>query len=639
MSESAVPTRVQYADGQFLRAADLKADQAYHREARWRHNLALHSWGILAGLDVKVDTLGNAVQIAVGEGMALDGYGRELVVPGGVSDRRVLDKTRSYDVWLAYHEGPENGPAARPRRGCAPSTGATRLAEEPRLLFTDTAARGSNDPSRPDTVLVGDLDFGPERPAAPPDRPWPVFLARLDYRAEGAGAKAWLPDPSERRYAGLVAERVLAPAARDAENKPRSRTLIVNGSDPDYPDLRFAVASADPSGAVDLAQSPPHLAIRTLPLDPKAEPKLPPRAQIELRAERVTVAGDLTLRDGAALQFEANPIPLGEADVPAGLLRGSDHWRIYHHFTPPPVPKFEPDPKPPTPARPGYSDELRITMPSKPAGANSVVFGSFGDKGKFEPVLAVRDDRTVEVYGTLRVMGQIFGRQALLPAAAATVAIVTPSDRIATQIASFLFEIPGGLSTIVEIINLRKGGSNAIADSAITAIGKSAAGDGAKYFATQLLEHRDELKALIESLLPITPQAPPPDDKTKRDAAEKALAKTYLPLANILLDSDALRARALVGSILDSDRLAGKQVVASALGNGLPTTEIDLQTKIEESRLYQLFECLNPKVPEDTMTTDPPWIEDFKQLRQTIEKRGPEVANFVPPDPHGGSPS
>ena len=55
MSTTQIPTRVRFFNGQFLQAADLVDEQAYHVQMRWRHNLALHSWGIVAGLEPSVD--------------------------------------------------------------------------------------------------------------------------------------------------------------------------------------------------------------------------------------------------------------------------------------------------------------------------------------------------------------------------------------------------------------------------------------------------------------------------------------------------------------------------------------------------------------------------------------------------------
>ncbi len=404
---TASPTRVNYYDRQFLQAADLTTDQDYHRQARWRHNLALHSWGVLAGLDVTVVAEStNTAVVRARAGMAIDGYGRELVVPVYVEKRDTLDKDQSYDLWLVYGEE-SPAPAVRgwDRTWCDGPDRDPRTRETPRLAVSKTAARQSADISRPDGVPPADLDFRASRPAPAAPTPWPVFLAKLSFAenlpppTEGAAATSgWQIDISERRYAGLTAERIVAPPTTD---KGQSTTVFV-GSYPNDPGVTFAVQTQEGT---------PTLAVRDTG----------DQSAIELHAARVTVAGDFVLRGGSALEFVANSIATSTANTPA--LAGSEHWRIYHHFEPPAAPEpTTPPPSPPagTPSVPppvpaSYSDELRITMPSSPPGTNRVAIGRFTDKGKFEPVLVVKDENVVEVYGTLQVSGEILGRRTKLP--------------------------------------------------------------------------------------------------------------------------------------------------------------------------------------------------------------------------------
>jgi hypothetical protein len=112
--------RVHYREGQILRAADLADEQAVRVSLRRLHNIAQHGWGIVAGLALKAD--GNGLHVSAG--MAVDGYGRELIVPqpvfvpwrGPLSrdeqdnasppdlfDRLMRD---AIDVWLIYAESP-----------------------------------------------------------------------------------------------------------------------------------------------------------------------------------------------------------------------------------------------------------------------------------------------------------------------------------------------------------------------------------------------------------------------------------------------------------------------------------------------------------------------------------------------------
>ena len=70
--------RVHYFERQFLRTEDFSDEQAYHLAMRRRHNIGQHSWGVVYGLSLATDNLGNP---CVQPGFAIDGYGRELVLP------------------------------------------------------------------------------------------------------------------------------------------------------------------------------------------------------------------------------------------------------------------------------------------------------------------------------------------------------------------------------------------------------------------------------------------------------------------------------------------------------------------------------------------------------------------------------
>ncbi len=418
MSTNPIPTRVRYYDRQFLQAADLNADQLYHRQMRWRHNLSLHSWGILAGLEVQPPEGDVSDTVTVTAGMALDGYGRELVLSQNVVHRQKLNRDQAYDIWLIYHE--EITTQTDSRNRCSASADASRYQEKPQVVVTLTSQRQSPDPARPNAVPTGDLDFSPER--MPPDdgRPWPVFLGRLDNRDAG-GTRAWQVDSRERRYAGLIAERVVA---RHGEG---IHTVVIAGKEPLLPDSVFAVASLTSKTNGDTnPEIQPVISVRAEEKQAESANREKSEAAdrkttrskyaIELTADRVTATGDIALMDGAVVEFRANGVPASLKDNPYETeLVGSEHWRMYHHFEAPPVEekKNEADAKPKAKA---FKDELRITMPNSPVGENSVAIGCFGEKGKFEPILVVKNNKTVEVHGTLKVEGKFEGTQAEVPA-------------------------------------------------------------------------------------------------------------------------------------------------------------------------------------------------------------------------------
>ena len=109
---STYPQRVEFEDHRLVRAVDLEDEQLYHLQRRWQHNLGLHSWGILCGLEVR--NIGGTLRqpvVIVHKGMALDGYGRELVVTDVLQVLRpdeMLDPAVTYDVWLTYNVGIDN---------------------------------------------------------------------------------------------------------------------------------------------------------------------------------------------------------------------------------------------------------------------------------------------------------------------------------------------------------------------------------------------------------------------------------------------------------------------------------------------------------------------------------------------------
>jgi hypothetical protein len=68
--------RLNYFDGQFLRAKDFSDEQTYHIGMRQKHNSLLHSWGIADGLFPSADK--GAIQVKVSVGFAIDSLGREI---------------------------------------------------------------------------------------------------------------------------------------------------------------------------------------------------------------------------------------------------------------------------------------------------------------------------------------------------------------------------------------------------------------------------------------------------------------------------------------------------------------------------------------------------------------------------------
>jgi hypothetical protein len=136
-------TRVKYFDGEFLRAVDFSAEQTYERDARRRHVLAQHTWGIVTGFElVEVPITGETdfFDVVLMPGMAIDGFGRELVSYHAIR----LDPTAfaafttvAYQtVWLSYSED-DSGAMPSNWADCQDSE-ATRTTEGWEIVVTPT---------------------------------------------------------------------------------------------------------------------------------------------------------------------------------------------------------------------------------------------------------------------------------------------------------------------------------------------------------------------------------------------------------------------------------------------------------------------------------------------------------------------
>jgi hypothetical protein len=199
--------RVRYFDGQFLRPQDFTDEQAYHVAMRRRHNIGGHSWGIVHGLAL---TSGNG-PLSVEAGLAIDGYGREVVVLQRIPVPELPPAPATgdiaYDVWITYDRIGSDQPPAGYAPCATEGSAFYRWQETPRLLVTpaDEAVDAGHPPGVPD----GDLDFGPEQTAPEEDHPWPVLLGRVRRSVTPA---QFTVDGSVRRYAGVNAAAVVHPA-------------------------------------------------------------------------------------------------------------------------------------------------------------------------------------------------------------------------------------------------------------------------------------------------------------------------------------------------------------------------------------------------------------------------------------------
>ena len=160
--------RLNYYDHQFLRVPDFADEQNYHLNMRRLHNSALHTWGIVQGLQVTLASGGTGTAVSVNAGVAIDSTGREIVLPadtnlelGGEAAGTTLFITIAYAEQQTDPTTEAGGP------------GNTRITEMPNLSFSKTA---------------------------PADASMTLILARVPRTATGLGPV----DGSDRRQAGTV---------------------------------------------------------------------------------------------------------------------------------------------------------------------------------------------------------------------------------------------------------------------------------------------------------------------------------------------------------------------------------------------------------------------------------------------------
>lgn len=99
--------RPNYFSGRLLDASTLTAEQTYHREKLRRHNRALHGYGVVSGLAVRVADIvdSGGGHIVVEPGYAIDHNGEEMSVPVPVVLALPLQGDRAF-VTLRYWENP-----------------------------------------------------------------------------------------------------------------------------------------------------------------------------------------------------------------------------------------------------------------------------------------------------------------------------------------------------------------------------------------------------------------------------------------------------------------------------------------------------------------------------------------------------
>src|SRR6266404_5489484 len=294
MKNGVTPARVNYFDEQFLRVQEFADEQIYQVALRRRHNIGHHDWGIVAGLDLVAEE----GTLVVRPGIAIDGYGRELLLAAkrliGTGEFGRLGSNR-LDVWL-YYENTKGDPAPSGFVACgaADTESFYRTNETPRV-FLERAGVSRIDPRRPKAVPSVVLDASAQLQTT--DDPlvvWPVYLGRVQYTPEQPDPqKQFLIDGSDRPYVGAVAEVVDHPASAARVEIGR---VSKHDDERAVGDAKFVYSANDKRAFAVFV--------------PSQQTKLDPRFEIDLDNNNylrgaTTLYGNLLMANGAAQFTEA----------------------------------------------------------------------------------------------------------------------------------------------------------------------------------------------------------------------------------------------------------------------------------------------------------------------------------------------
>jgi hypothetical protein len=219
--------RVHFYERQYLRAFDLEAEQLYHIEMRRRLNISLHTWGIVDGLDLRESETvpGIPREFYISRGMAIDAYGRELIVPVDTPitdadlDRNRIQTETEFFLSIAYRRELTTPPSGGYQL-CDIKDQYTRWHESFEVLITkdDPTANLGSEPTVADPLSDD-----------PSLQPWPIVLGKITTKRPVGGRLTVDNAPvAARRYAGVRAQQLVTPSTSvTSDPGEAARPLIV----------------------------------------------------------------------------------------------------------------------------------------------------------------------------------------------------------------------------------------------------------------------------------------------------------------------------------------------------------------------------------------------------------------------------
>lgn len=275
--------RLNYYEGEFLGAADFEAEQEYHRDMRRRHNLGQHTWGIVTGLELAQGPTGAmdgqtaVVDVYLQPGMAVDGFGREIVVLNQIQltqemfaafyDPNPSANPKWMYVWIAYQQALLQPPSD----ACTSMNVSNAFGRIEETYVLSVTASTVSQPNNA-IVVAGNQTIPPVEPTSPPsgtptvtdpppiDLPYDDSVPFQEFSTDDSNLFWWLAlgrvmwDPHNevflqttaaaagvgRQYAGNVAAIVYAPAGMYTivdRNAP-------NPKDPNYQGVQAEVVGS-----------------------------------------------------------------------------------------------------------------------------------------------------------------------------------------------------------------------------------------------------------------------------------------------------------------------------------------------------------------------------------------------------------
>jgi len=209
--------RVHFYERQYLRSYDLTAEQVYHLEMRRRLNLSLHLWGVVDGLDLRPSDVvpGLPQSYYISRGMAIDAYGREIVVPidypmtqADLESNRI-QLANTYFLSVKYRRELATPPAGG-FRVCDIKDQYTRWHESYEILITEDDPTPTQPPDGPG--VADPLSDDPEA------EPWPVVLGTIVTTIVSGKIAIDSVTAHQRKYVGIRAQRVVTPASSVTSN-------------------------------------------------------------------------------------------------------------------------------------------------------------------------------------------------------------------------------------------------------------------------------------------------------------------------------------------------------------------------------------------------------------------------------------